>query len=114
MKETQPFDLGDGTIVYIEVEDARGGMQRVGRGGQSEEKAATRFTDAIANIRPAAEAVINAFREMNTPDEIALEFGMKFSGQLGTAMIASASTEAAFKVSLKWSRTPKADENGPE
>ena len=50
---------------------------------------------------PAAELVLNAFREMNTPDEIGLEFGVKFNASAG-AFLASAGSEATFKVSLKW------------
>ncbi|MCK7576896.1 MAG: hypothetical protein MZV65_14195 [Chromatiales bacterium] len=39
---------------------------------------------------------------MNTPTEIGLEFGVKFSAKAG-AIIASVDSEAVFKVSLKWS-----------
>jgi len=56
----------------------------------------------VARIKPAAEAVLNAFREMNTPDEIALEFGLKFTAKAGAVFVASAGSEATFKVALKW------------
>jgi len=73
----------------VEVPNAeRGGMQRVGRSGEEDKKAAKRFTEAMAHVKPAAETVLNAFKEMNTPDEIALEFGVKFSGKVGE-MLAS-------------------------
>jgi hypothetical protein len=101
MKNTIPFELEDGTIVHIETTDAATGAVRVGRGGQ-EEKAAKRFKDALAHVKPAAETVLDAFKGMNEPAEIGLEFGLKFSAKLGTAVIASVDGEAAFKVSLKW------------
>jgi hypothetical protein len=109
MSDALPFKLDDGSLVYIEVKDAEVGMQRAGR-GDAADAACGRFSEAIAHLRPAAEAVLDAFREMNTPDEIALEFGVKFSAKLGVAILASTQGEATFKVSLKWSNTRSADE----
>lgn len=45
--------------------------------------------------------MLETFRELNTPDEIDLEFGIKLSGRLG-ALIASVDSEATFKVKLNW------------
>ena len=95
------FELQDGTPVFVEVADQGEGRQRVGRGESAPEQAQDRFTDAVARVRPAAEAVLNAFRELNTPAEIGLEFGIKFNAKAG-AIIASVDSEATFKVSLKW------------
>ena len=103
MKHLVEFALEDGTSVLIEAEGEGSGPQRVSRGGEegAPEKAESRFMAAIARVKPAAEVVLNAFREMNTPNEIALEFGVKFSAKAG-AILASADSEATFKVSLKW------------
>ncbi len=43
---------------------------------------------------------------MNTPDEIGLEFGLKFNAKTGV-IFASADSEATFKVSLKWTNEKK-------
>jgi len=75
-----------------------GGETRTSR---TAEHASSHFQDAIAHIRPAAEAVLQSLTEMNSPDEINLEFGVKFSAKVG-AILASADSEATFKVSLKW------------
>jgi hypothetical protein len=106
MKNIIQFEL-DGKPVFIEVE-ASGetftfGSQLSGRRNEDgiEEQSGTRFTEAIARIRPAAEAVLHSFKEMNTPDEIGLEFGIKFNAKAG-AVFASVDNEATFKVSLKW------------
>jgi hypothetical protein len=56
---------------------------------------------ALARIKPAAQAVVNAFREVNTPDEIALELALTFNTKVG-AFVFSSDTQAVFKVSLKW------------
>ncbi|XCN74397.1 MAG: CU044_2847 family protein [Candidatus Electrothrix aestuarii] len=102
MKKLIEFEL-DGQPVYIEAEETNPeGMRRVSRGGDNEaEKADSLFVDAVDRIKPAAEVILNAFREMNTPDEIALEFGLNFSAKAG-AFFTSADSSAAFKVSLKW------------
>ncbi|MFP4033603.1 MAG: CU044_2847 family protein [Desulfococcaceae bacterium] len=43
------------------------------------------------------------------PDEIGMEFGIKFSAKFGTAILASANGETTFKVSMKWTN-PKTTE----
>ena len=105
MKKIIEFEL-NGQPVYFETEMTEAeGMRRVSRGADDEpEKASSRFIDAVARIKPAAEVVLNAFREMNTPDEIGLEFGIKFNVKTGV-VIASTDSEATFKVSLKWKNT---------
>ncbi|WP_417914540.1 CU044_2847 family protein [Candidatus Electronema sp. JM] len=103
MKKLIEFEL-DGQPVYVEGEVSEAeGMQLISHSGDSGPiRADARFAEAVARIKPAAEVVLNAFREMNTPDEINLEFGLKFNAKTGV-IIASADSEATFKVSLKWS-----------
>lgn len=98
------YQLADGSPVYVEVETPAGErVERVSRSGESlPEKAQAGFNEAIARLRPAADAVLQAFQGLNTPTEIGLEFGVKFSAKAG-AIIASVDSEAVFKVSLKWS-----------
>jgi hypothetical protein len=109
MKRVVEFKLDDDSPVFVEIEDSEGsyGTQRVSRGGRNDgiEESDNRFTEAVARVRPAAELVLQSFREMNTPDEIGLDFGIKFSAKAG-AILASVDSEATFKVSLKW-KNPK-------
>ncbi len=109
MKKPVPFKIDDEKIIYIEAEDAvQAGPQLAGRpGDDTGGKAASRFIEAISTVKPAAEILLNAFQEMNTPDEITLEFNIKFNAKLGAAVIASATSEAAFKVGLKWTNPKK-------
>jgi hypothetical protein len=105
-KHVVEFILANGQSVFVEVEDTEEtARQRVSRGDRGPEQSGKRFLDAIAQVKPAAEAVLNAFRELNTPDEIGLEFGIKFSASAG-AILASVDSEATFKVALKW-KNPK-------
>lgn len=106
MKHLVRFELEDGSPVFVEVEDAgEGSAQRVGRGEEGVEQAKDRFVDAVARIKPAAEAVLQAFRDLNTPEEIGLEFGIKFNAKAGV-ILASVDSEAIFKVYLKWTHKP--------
>jgi hypothetical protein len=101
MKKMIAFEMDD-QPVYVEAEVSEMEMQRVSRGGDNEPVSAdSRFVDAVAKIKPAAEVVLKAFQEMNTPDEIGLEFGLKFNAKTGV-VFASADSQATFKVSLKW------------
>lgn len=103
MKEIVPFELEDGSKVWVEVEeDPRGGMHRVSRGEEDKDKPVGRFEKALDSVKPAAEAVLKSFRQINTPEEIGLEFGVKFNTKLGVAILASAGSEVTFKVSMKW------------
>lgn len=104
MKRIIQFDL-DGSPVFVEVEEGvEYGAKRVSRSADGIDQAESRFTDAIARIRPAAEVVLKTFRELNPPDEINLEFGINFNAQIG-AIFASAVSGANFKVSLKWKKS---------
>jgi len=101
MKKMIAFEMDD-QPVYVEAEVSEMEIERVSRGGNNEPISAdSRFVDAVAKIKPAAEVVLKAFQEMNTPDEIGLEFGLKFNAKTGV-VFASADSQATFKVSLKW------------
>lgn len=102
-KAVLEFELKDGTSVYVEVPDTvtDAGLHRVTRGGEDALRAETRFEDAVARIRPAAQVLLDNLHDLNTPEEIGLEFGLKFNARAG-AIIASVDSEATFKVTNKW------------
>jgi hypothetical protein len=101
MKRVLEFEL-NGQPVYIEVDESEtDGLSTVSRGANEIIRAEEKFSQAVNRIRPAAEALLNSFREMVTPEEIGLEFGVKFNAKAG-AILASIDSEATFKVSLKW------------
>jgi len=87
--------------MYVETAEDTASGQRVSKSREGIEEAEKSFTDAVAHIKPAAEKVLQAFREMNSPNEIKLEFGIKLSGKVG-AIFVSADSEATFKISLTW------------
>ena len=104
MKQLIEVPLNDGSSVIVEVEETESeGVVRAGR-GEVIAKAAQTLEAALDRVRPTASVVIAKLRDLAvTPSEISVEFGLKFSAKAGV-YIASADTEANFKVSLKWTR----------
>ena len=107
MKRLVSYPLASGGTVLIEVEEAAGGP--VTRGlhpGEVIETVSNSFETVIEAIKPAAVAVAGKFRDFaGAPDDVEVEFGLKFAGQAG-AFIASASTEAQFRVKMVWKGKP--------
>jgi hypothetical protein len=112
MKRLVEFDLEDGSSVYMEIDEpaAYSGLKRAGGKGVEKSDAPENlgpFKKTLEQVRPAAEMVLGAFREMNAPAEIGLEFALKLNTQVGSFLFASADSEASFKVSLKWKNEPR-------
>lgn len=100
-KQLVEFKLDDGSSVVFETDALSDGPQRVGRGSNKPDIADEKFEAVASRIRPAAQVILNALKELNTPSEIGLEFGLKFSAKTGV-IVASADSEVNFKVSIKW------------
>ena len=116
MAQLVAFTLEDGSTVAVEVAQAPGSSSAgVSRGTRSAaddvtEKAATSFETRWIASRPIADPLITRMRAIEqSPDEIQVEFGMNLHAELG-ALIAAASTDANFKLSLTWNQQdpPKA------
>ncbi len=102
MSEIIEFRLESGGSVYVEAEeDAASGPRPAGRGEQAIQKASETFETALEKVKPAARAVVQAFRELNEPDEIGLEFGIQFKSA-ANVFVLTGEANAAFKLSLKW------------
>lgn len=110
MKRLTSYPLAAGGNVLIEVEDGAGAPP-VTRGlhtGDVIEMVGNGFDAAIEAIKPAAIAVANKLRNFaDAPEDLEVEFGVKFTGQAG-AVIASASTEAQFRIKMVWKGKPAA------
>lgn len=98
------YDLRDNRSILVEEEiDDRDGL--VGR-GDVVETAKAKFEEALASVRPAVEAVLEAIEGLvSKPDEITLELGISLRGEVG-AVIAKTALEGSFKLSLKWKPQP--------
>ena len=105
MKRLIEFPLQAGGSVIVEVDEpAPEGVVRAGRQGDVVEKAKATFEEVIDKIKPAADHIVAKLRGLHdAPDEIGVEFGIKLSAEAG-AFVASASAEANYKVTLKWTK----------
>lgn len=105
-KQLVEFELEDGTSVVFETDrdESDGSIERISRGGDENDqpkKAVQTFNKVAKSIQPAAQIVLDSLKEMNSPKEIQLEFGLKFGAKTGV-ILASADTEVNFKVTVKW------------
>lgn len=107
MSRVVELELEDGTKVYVEAEGTEGEVgfgpekvRRRGGGGRDEPPHVGRFEEALSQVRPAAQAVIDNFKALS-PDETAVEFSLTFDADL-KAFVFSSKTSATFKVSLTW------------
>ncbi len=108
-KQLVEFTLDDGASIVFETDQAElnssmGGRELINRKAKTVdkiEKASQSLSQVAAKIRPAAETVLQALKELNTPKEIQMEFGVKLNASTGV-ILASANSEVNFKVTLKW------------
>src|SRR6266571_1758232 len=98
------FHFEDSGTITVEVDESEiGGTTRASRRpGEIVEEAKETFEQALSKVRPATEKVITALRGLaHKPDEIEMEFGFSLNAAAGV-VIASASTQANYKVTLRW------------
>jgi hypothetical protein len=104
MKQLIEIPMEDGTSIVMEVDESQSGVQRVARPGEIVARASQTFETAMDNLKSIAGVVIGKVRALKeSPDEVNVEFGIKFNGNVGV-VIASVDSEATLKVSLKWKR----------
>ena len=97
------FEAADGTPVLVEVDDEGVGVERASRGTDGVLVAGERIEDALARVRPAAQAVLAEMRGLS-PDKVKVEFGIKLTAGAG-AVIAKTEAEGHFTVTLEWERS---------
>ncbi len=107
MKQLVEFKLADGSTIVVETnepEPPSGATRAARKPGEVVEEAKHTFEAALDKIHSATESTIVKLRGLSEqPNEITMEFGFNLSAQFG-AVIASASAEANYKVTLSWSR----------
>jgi hypothetical protein len=97
------FPISDqaGTTLLVEVDDpGELGNRPVGR--DMAERARQSLEAALSDVMPGVNALTARLQDLaKKPDEVALEFGVKFTAEAG-ALIAKTSLEGNIKVSIKW------------
>jgi hypothetical protein len=107
MKHLVEFPLEEGGSIVVELDEPEmGGAVRAGREGKIEQARET-FENALNKVLPVTKTVVEKLRGMaSKPDEIEVTFGVNLSTMAG-AVIASASAEANFGVTVRWTGTHK-------
>ncbi|HJV99671.1 MAG TPA: CU044_2847 family protein [Arthrobacter sp.] len=100
MTEVVRYEVGSGTVL-VEVDGNSYGVNHPARNEQGIVDAGRRLEDALASVRPAAAAVVEAMREL-APEQMEIEFGVKLAGDAG-AVIARNSGDGHFILRMSWS-----------
>ena len=102
MKYLVEFPLEAGGSVVIEVDEPESeGTVRAAR-GDTIIKAKETLEEALNHVLPVTKSIVEKLYSIgNKPDEIEICFGVKLSAIAG-AVIASASAEANFDVTVRW------------
>ena len=104
MKHLVEFPLEEGGSIVVEVDEPESeGAVRAAR-GDTIVKAKETLEEALNNVLPVTKSLVEKLRSIgNNPDEIEVTFGVSLNTAVG-AVIASASAEANFGVTVRWSR----------
>ncbi|MBB2948920.1 class 3 adenylate cyclase [Actinoplanes lutulentus] len=102
MTDVVAMPLDGGGTVFVEVSAAPGSLENVGRTTEIIGKASETLEQALAQIRPAAEAIRDSVRSLaEPPDRVSVEFGVKVTAEAGV-VVARATSEANFTVKMEW------------
>jgi hypothetical protein len=97
------FESGDSILVETQLDEAEPGYARAGL-GDIVSKAPQKLQEAFGPVIRTADIIISQLESLpHRPEEISLEFGIKFSIK-GDIILAGGEAEANCKVSLKWHR----------
>ncbi|MGD0705849.1 MAG: CU044_2847 family protein [Trebonia sp.] len=99
MAEFVKFVLDDGSEVYFESAESDLVAQH---GGEADVADGGRLSARLGPVAEAASQVAESLRSRLTPDEVALEFGLKVSGEVNWWFFAKNQAEGTIKVTLRW------------
>lgn len=113
MKQLVQYHMRDGSDIVIEVEETEleasydlspaslpGDVAEKAKEGLLQAKDA--FEEAFSKLTPALEHITSTLRRLQ-PDELKMDFGVKFTFRAG-AIIAATAAEANLNVTLTWNK----------
>ena len=104
MKRLVEFSLEGGGTVLVEVDALEEPGPIPAARGEVVQRAHKTFEEALEVVRPMAQVILDKLHALHDPpDEVQVEFGLKMSAEAG-ALIAAASAEANYRVTLTWKR----------
>jgi transcription antitermination factor NusA-like protein len=99
------FDAGDGTTIFVEVEEvASEDIEPVAKTpGELAAMARQTLSSSLDEIAPMVRTMKNRVNAMTDPgDQVEVKFGVKLSGEIG-AVIGKVGGEVNYEITLKWS-----------
>lgn len=64
------------------------------------------FSEVRDLVVSCCNSLYDAIAQIQKPDRVAVEFGVKLAGEAGVPMLTKASGEANFKISIEWKAQP--------
>lgn len=101
------FDLGNGGSLLVETDMPdhvpKDSVKLISKLKDKEKivESNKKFEEVAKGIAPVANTILESLKEINSPKEIQLEFGVKLDFS-SNVLIAKASSAANFKIMLKW------------
>jgi hypothetical protein len=110
MEQLLEFELDDGGMVFVEVEDDEPGIERAARVDDVVVKARVNLESALDQVRVFASIALGRLRALaEQPQQIEVEFGIRLNAEAG-AVIARTQAEAHMQVTLTWTRSDRPGE----
>jgi Trypsin-co-occurring domain 1 len=104
VKRYVEYSIERGGSVIVEADEPVQGLVPVASPGDVVVKSKEGFGAVLDNVKPIAETLLAKLQGLDVgPSEIGVEFGLNLGFKAGV-VIAAGSTEANFKVSLKWTK----------
>ncbi len=98
------FTSPQGRILVETDEEAPPGPVAVGRDSKVTKAARESFDEAIAGVKPIADAILSQTKGLSmAPEKVEVTFGIKISGEVGV-ILARCSTEANIQIKLTWEK----------
>jgi Trypsin-co-occurring domain 1 len=115
MPDLVEFPVAGGGTVLVAATRSPSSDGALFRGGGPRDvvaRSAETIQSAIAQLKPAAQALVDTFIELpRRPDDISVTFGIELSAEAG-AIIASTAASANFSVTISWKATTVGSEEG--
>jgi len=96
------FPSDGGGRVVVEMEESLSGTVPATTAGEIAERLDQSFDSVVQGIRPIAGAILQTLTDLG-PNNVTVEFGIKFSAKAGV-VIASAASEGHCKIPLAWEK----------
>jgi chaperonin cofactor prefoldin len=104
MTKLVKFDVGDGEMVLVEVEDIESDeIEPVAKSpGELAAQARQTLSEALDGIAPMVRTMKKRLNNLtDVGDEVQVKFSVKLSGEIG-AVVAKVGSEATYEITLKW------------